>query len=111
MQTLFYVATESPIAMNMSRARMLSRNTLRFFRVRFKLMWKQAYSQAISACGEYGVRRLAAAFGAVANPGSLKREQAPALQITPSLTLQFHISLNHTRYKLHLSQSPIFTVT
>ena len=54
-------------------------------------MWKQAYSQTMGTGGKFGVRRLAAAFGAMANPGTLKRDKgtlaakqhAPALQITP----------------------------
>jgi hypothetical protein len=38
-------------------------------------MWKHVYSQTIAMGGKSGVRRLAAAFGAVANPGTLKRDK------------------------------------
>ena len=52
-----------------------------YHRVRFKVMWKRAYNQTIGTRGKYGVRRFAAAFGTVVNPGKRKREQAPALHI------------------------------
>jgi hypothetical protein len=48
------------------------------------------YSQTVGSGGKFGVRQLAAAFGMVANSGTLKRDkgtleakqQAPALQMT-----------------------------
>jgi hypothetical protein len=62
-------------------------------------LWEHAYRNAMGTAEKFGVRRLAAAFGTVANPAVLKREQAPARPIAPSLTLQlsqFHITLNRT---------------
>jgi hypothetical protein len=69
-------------------------------------MSEPAYRNAIGTGEKFGVRRLAAAFGMLANPEVLKREQAPALQIALSLHVvtlqlsQFHSSLNRTRTHL-----------